>query len=525
MLQQKIQMDDKSSETFFEEKTMKLFLTYLTFLILFSCQSKSDKPDGSHLSSYRYEEGKRVLDIGIFINDEPTTNQGELLPNKFSWQQFPSGFSGDKKIGRTQSGIEESLFQQMKTAEAKYVLKIKVLTDQLEDQPNHIKLTKGFFAKTECSSAEETVQIHGSDEREEEGVFNFCVVEEENSPYAGKKIFLTHLTLVNESLVSQGFEAEVLLDRIEGAETEYLTANVVVDNLIPFENIEKEEVKTEDEAFSVANTETEEVHEDDKMAIFDQIQPKQIKRVELPDQKNDPDFQNMMILPAGSVQSRSGEIDMANLHYFNRLQTGLGNSFDKKISKYCLKKSKSINQQEYPIQWIVADIEDDFEIVAHSRDYKHNFYGASVVKSFIGAAWLHQQKGQLNTIADLNLLIELIRDSSNIAWVKIRQKVGDPVGALKFTDDMGYDQTRSHRSYYNGYLGNQINTYETAKLFHDTYHNRYHGAQVMWRVFHTCKTGKTKGKYYLPKSLVVAGKTGSYGKLKPVSTFLFISIY
>ncbi len=499
---------------------MTRYIYLFAFVILLGCKARDEADEGANVKSYRYDNGQKVLDVGVYINDEPTTNSGELLPEEISWGRYPSGFSGDKVIGRTQYSTDNNLFEQAKSSGAKYVLKIKVVSDSLEDIPNQVTLSKGFIADTNCGSPESTVKIKGQDERGEEGVYNFCVTTEQSGKNAGAKIIYTNLSLISEGAIADGFSIEILMDRILGSSTQFYAATVNVTNLNAFENQNTQAILGEEVAFSTDPSaeipfptpapKRKPDDEYDKMSTLDRVVPKKRPTVDLPDQKSSATFQNMMILPAGSVREVDGEVDMSSLSSRNKLYTGLGYPMGSKATEYCEEKYKSQNNSEYHIQWIIADIEDDFKVIDHSIDYEHNFYGASVVKSFTGAAWLDANDGKLDTLADLDLLIRMIRDSNNPAWIAIRKKIGEPSGAVKFTSKMGYVKTRSHRNAYDGYLGNQINARETAELFFDTYHGNYQGADVMWRIFHTCRTGSTKAKYYLPQSLVVGGKTGSW---------------
>ena len=60
-------------------------------LILTFNACKPPKTSDSDLSSIRRIEGKKAFDLGIYIDNSPTTMQGELVPKEIGFQRTRGG--------------------------------------------------------------------------------------------------------------------------------------------------------------------------------------------------------------------------------------------------------------------------------------------------------------------------------------------------------------------------------------------------------------------------------------------------
>jgi hypothetical protein len=115
-------------------------------------------------------------------------------------------------------------------------------------------------------------------------------------------------------------------------------------------------------------------------------------------------------------------------------------------------------------------------------------------------------------------MTNMIVVSSNTAWIELQKQVGDgktgdsgrkAVGL--FTKKMGYKNIRGFQGWYQERVhGNELNVLALSQFLFDTYHNRYPGAEILWKLMYACKTGTNKGNYYMPKDITIGGKTGTY---------------
>ena len=161
----------------------------INLLGVLSCRSRLV----NELESYRWESGNKFVDLGIYVNDESTTNNGELLPDQVGWGRYETGFSGDRErtgIGRTPQGIRASA----KIQNVDLYLKIKVLDPNIHSIPDFIGLNKGYFAKTPCDKDEE-IQLRGHDSRLVESYFTFCSTKEDRGSYSSKTIIYSKISL------------------------------------------------------------------------------------------------------------------------------------------------------------------------------------------------------------------------------------------------------------------------------------------------------------------------------------------
>ena len=181
---------------------------------------------------------------------------------------------------------------------------------------------------------------------------------------------------------------------------------------------------------------------------------------------------------------------------------------------YCaLKRNKQI-------QWTLSDLETG-KILSKSDNAGEAFFGASASKVFVAAALLDKQNGELSK-QQLVLMTNMIVRSSNPAWKELQRQVGETgtddggrQAVHAFIQKMGYENLRG----FQGWMrqkdgrrlhGNELNSLAVARFLYDTYHNRYPGAEILWKIMHACRTGRKKINKYTPKNIYIAGKTGTY---------------
>lgn len=200
-----------------------------------------------------------------------------------------------------------------------------------------------------------------------------------------------------------------------------------------------------------------------------------------------------------------------NIRSLLRPVKGVGSRWSgKKIREYyCRLKGAE------DIQWMLSDLEDG-SIVASSQLPERIFFGASTSKVFVAATLLDLQQGTL-TKKQLQLMTRMIAVSSNSAWKTLQQMAGNGSADAgreavdAFTSKMGYGPIRGFQGWLREEVhGNELNAEALVHFLYDTYHNRYPGAEILWKLLYSCRTGNSKGGWYMPHSLYLGGKTGTY---------------
>lgn len=225
------------------------------------------------------------------------------------------------------------------------------------------------------------------------------------------------------------------------------------------------------------------------------------------DPVHDPNF---LILPDGR-DLRNVKVSGAPLF----LERGMGAEFGaQQKTAYFDLKNKSKSMRNYPVQWVLMDL-DKGTVIDQSLTPTFKIFGASVTKIYAAATLLDLRRGRISD-GELKTMSDMLVISDNNAWKAIQRLAGngnDDRGReanWRFTQRMGYELTRGFQGNWNGMHGNELNSEEIAEFLRDTYRGNYPGAEYLWKVLFTVRTGDSRGKKYLPKSLYVGGKTGSY---------------
>lgn len=198
------------------------------------------------------------------------------------------------------------------------------------------------------------------------------------------------------------------------------------------------------------------------------------------------------------------------------LKKGDGRTFTTALqAKYEKIKKDSQTKAGTPVTWMLMDL-DAHQVIAQSADVNRKQFGASVNKIFIAATLLDKQRGQVSS-SQLHQVIKMLADSSNVARDHVAyneigkgNRTRGREAIQKFTQSMGYARTRAFGGYLGKIHGNELTAQETAEFMYDTYQGRYPGAEYIWKIMHTCRTGAGRARTYLPTSLYVGGKTGTY---------------
>ncbi len=181
---------------------------------------------------------------------------------------------------------------------------------------------------------------------------------------------------------------------------------------------------------------------------------------------------------------------------------------------YCeLKKNSNL-------QWTLTDLETG-KIISKSNNAGEAFFGASASKIFVAAALLDKQDGEISR-QQLVLMARMIVRSDNQAWKELQRQAGDNgsddsgrQAVHAFINRMGYENLRGFQGWMkqkdgSRLHGNELNSLAVAQFLFDTYHNRYPGAEILWKIMHATRTGRKKINKYTPKNIYIAGKTGTY---------------
>lgn len=235
--------------------------------------------------------------------------------------------------------------------------------------------------------------------------------------------------------------------------------------------------------------------------------PAPLPTITLGSPESDPDF---IRLPNGTKLS-SLKVNGVAL----KLIAGTGQTLNaSKYQEYLKLRNASETQPQHLVQWSFANLETG-EILARSASAHKKYFGASSSKIFVGAALLDKHNGAISS-SQLQQMADMIVVSSNTAWTSMQRDIGGGDANKgrerihQFTQRMGYTLTRGFQGYWGSIHGNELVPDETAEMLFDTYHNQYPGAETLWKMMYTCRTGANRGLKYIPKNIYVGGKTGTY---------------
>lgn len=194
---------------------------------------------------------------------------------------------------------------------------------------------------------------------------------------------------------------------------------------------------------------------------------------------------------------------------------GTGNSFtNSHWGKYLGIKKKSEASMDHKTHWAIMNL-DTHKLLANSANGNRKIFGASSSKIYVAATLLDKQGGN-SSDDQLQDLAEMLVVSSNSAWVSLQKEIGGGSANkgrelnYNFTQKMGYPLTRGWQGYWGNIHGNELVAIETVEMLYDTYQQNYPGADVVWKLMYTCRTGANRGLRYIPDNIYVGGKTGTY---------------
>ena len=155
------------------------------------------------------------------------------------------------------------------------------------------------------------------------------------------------------------------------------------------------------------------------------------------------------------------------------------------------------------VYWAIYNITDD-TLIANSKNANTNVYGASVPKVLVASAALSNNGGKLPTLVDYSKVIQLIVKSNNDVWTPIQNIAGGKDAVNNWAKKMGYSMQPAR----NG--GNNASALGMSKFWRDVCNNNFEGAEVIYRTSASCQTSAAKSRKYMPTSVYIGGKTGTY---------------
>ncbi len=180
-----------------------------------------------------------------------------------------------------------------------------------------------------------------------------------------------------------------------------------------------------------------------------------------------------------------------------RRRTGAGKSLSAQSAYASLK-------QDSKVHWVVRDLESG-SVLGESANAHQNVYGASVSKALVVAALLDKRQGKL-AASEWRLAFRLLVESDNSVWSTLENLAGGKSAVDAFTKAMGYEKTQGSRS------GNQLNARELGDFLVDVHQQRFAGAEGLLKVMSACATGAAKAVKYVPSSVLLGGKTGTWNE-------------
>lgn len=180
-----------------------------------------------------------------------------------------------------------------------------------------------------------------------------------------------------------------------------------------------------------------------------------------------------------------------------------------------LSRKKGINSNGYSaskyqssknnpkVYWAIYNISKD-TLVAKSTNANKNVYGASVPKVIVASAALDKFNGSFPNQSDYEKVIKLLVKSNNDVWTPLQNLAGGGSAVNAWSKKMGYTM-QSARG-----MGNNANAVDMCKFWSDVCNNKFGGAEVIYKVASSCETNGSKSRKYLPTSVFVGSKTGTY---------------
>ena len=186
---------------------------------------------------------------------------------------------------------------------------------------------------------------------------------------------------------------------------------------------------------------------------------------------------------------------------------------DAQIRKYRLLKNFSPVPKK-SVDWGVTSL-GSRKFIDGSGGVDRIYYGASMSKMFLAAAVLDKHKGSPGR-KTLSKLIRLLVISDNDAWRNLTMNLGggnhlkSNKRLWQFTREMGTVKSLPFIGWLGEKHGNEINVRDINTFLSSAYNDKFRGSDLFWNKMWRVRTGKNRGRKYLPSHLAVGGKTGTW---------------
>ena len=186
-------------------------------------------------------------------------------------------------------------------------------------------------------------------------------------------------------------------------------------------------------------------------------------------------------------------------------RAGITLSRNKGLNSSGFSQSKYESAKSNPnIYWAIYDISKD-TLLASSSNATKNVYGASVPKIFVASAALDNNNGNISS-GDYEKIIKLLVKSDNNVWTPLQNLAGGAQSVNQWAKKMGYKNQPARTQ------GNNANAIDMCKLYRDVCRNNFKGAEDIFRISSSCQTGASRSRKYMPSSVYIGSKTGTYLK-------------
>ena len=172
--------------------------------------------------------------------------------------------------------------------------------------------------------------------------------------------------------------------------------------------------------------------------------------------------------------------------------------------------SKGYDQNKYKtlkfnpkVFWAIYSIDAD-TLLASSSNATKNVYGASVPKVLVASAAISKNNGVLPNSSDYSKFIQLLVKSNNDVWTPIQNLAGGGADVNAWAKSMGYNMQPARS------LGNNANAIGMCKFWRDVCKDNFEGAEVIYRITASCQTSGARSRKYMPNTIFIGGKTGTY---------------
>jgi lipopolysaccharide biosynthesis glycosyltransferase len=107
---------------------------------------------------------------------------------------------------------------------------------------------------------------------------------------------------------------------------------------------------------------------------------------------------------------------------------------------------------------------------------------------------------------DYEKIIKLLVKSDNDVWTPLQNLAGGGQKVNDWAKGMGYNNQPART------MGNNANAIDMCKLYRDVCRNNFIGAEVIYRISSSCQTSTSRSRKYMPTSVYIGSKTGTYLK-------------